>query len=415
MVTGAYDPEISGGGVQCRELVRALRERIDFSVLTTATDPSLPASAAIDGIPVTRIFVDAASPWSKLLAGVRMVAAFWRLRGRFEVLHFHGFSQKTGFLAAWGLLFGKRLLLTLHTGGHDEPLVIRSRDPVGFWWYRRMHAFSAVSPRLHERYLAGGLLPSRCRMILNGIDTARFHPVEAQERCAIRQQLGLPQHELIVLFVGVFSPEKRPDVLFGAWARLPAELLARSRLVFVGATRSAYHEVDATLSERIREAARAQGLEERVSFTGPTQQVERYYQASDVYVLSSSREGLPLALLEAMASGLACVSSQLEGVTDVVVEDDRSGLLVPACDERALAQALHRVAGDGELRRRLGAQARQTVERRFSIRVAAERYLELYRALADGTDALGAALAREPKPTGDGSLILAQASNDESH
>src|SRR6185503_5054830 len=95
MVTGAYAPETSGASLQCRNLIRALGDRADFSVLTTSTDPSLPWQSIVDGTPVRRIAVDPASRVSKALAIERMTTSFLQIASKVDIVHLHGFSQKS--------------------------------------------------------------------------------------------------------------------------------------------------------------------------------------------------------------------------------------------------------------------------------------------------------------------------------
>ena len=210
---------------------------------------------------------------------------------------------------------------------------------------------------------------------------ARFRPCSPEERGAARVELGLPADLPVVLFVGFFSREKQPRVLFDAWRMLgdaPA-----SMLVYVGATRGPYYEIDPALAEGIRAQAVATGLEKRVVFAGETLEIERYYRAADVFVLPSSREGLPNALLEAMASGLACIASRLPGITDHLVRDRENGVLVPPGDVSAIADALRELFGDATLAARLGIAARRTIETAYTLEVTAARHLELYRSLVE--------------------------------
>jgi glycosyltransferase involved in cell wall biosynthesis len=121
---------------------------------------------------------------------------------------------------------------------------------------------------------------------------------------------------------------------------------------------------------------------DRLRLVEHTASIEQYYRAADVFVLPSLREGLPNALLEAMACGLASIASRLPGVTDSVVTDGVDGLLVEPAGREALAAALGRLLGDADLRRRLGCAARQTVEARFSLPSIASRYISLYEELS---------------------------------
>src|SRR5262249_55064082 len=149
-----------------------------------------------------------------------------------------------------------------------------------------------------------------------------------------------------ILFVGFFSIDKGPHILFEAWRSLAGSAGANSRLVFIGATRSRYYEIDRDLADRIRFDAARHRVLDRIVFVEETQVIQQYYRASDVFVLPSRRESFGMALVEAMASGLPCIASRLPGVTDLIVTDGTSGLLVEPHDVPALSAALARVLTD---------------------------------------------------------------------
>lgn len=377
MVTGAYYPELSGGGLQARAVVQALGRRVDFMVLTTSIEPALPAYADENGVPIRRIVVRVGRRLSELGAALRTVAFFARARHRFQIVNVHGFSRKCILLHRLARLTGKRFVLTLQTGGHDEPAAARALGPRAFEAYAGADLVISVSPGLSQAYVAGGLPASRLREVPNAVDVERFRPVSADERAGLRARLGLPLDRPVVLFVGYFSADKRPDVLYDAWQRLDATAVP-STLVFVGATDSSYKEVDPAIAERIRHRAAAAGRLADIRFVGPAREIEHYYRAADIYVLPSRREGLPIALLEAMASGLACVASRLEGSTDVVIEHGSSGMLVAVDDVQALSDAIEQLIRAPEAARQLGAGARRRIVERYSIQRTAPLWLAAY-------------------------------------
>jgi glycosyltransferase involved in cell wall biosynthesis len=140
--------------------------------------------------------------------------------------------------------------------------------------------------------------------------------------------------------------------------------------------------VDAALGPAIRAQAARDGFADRLFFVEATATIDTYFRAADLYVLPSIREGLPLALIEAMASGLPCIASRLEGATDVLIDDQVNGLLVPPDDRAGLAAALRRLLRDRADAARLGAAARATVVERYAIRTAARPWLAAYQELA---------------------------------
>jgi len=250
---------------------------------------------------------------------------------------------------------------------------------IASWAYGRMDLYIAISAPLAASLATAGVAPSRLWRASNGLDTRRFRPAEPGEQATLRRTLGLPERGLLVLFVGFFSPDKGPHVLFDAWRRLAAGSGAPSSVVYVGATKSQYYEVDESLASGIKHAAQREGLASRVVFVEATLNIEEYYRAADIFVFPTRREAFGMVLVEAMASGLPCVASRLTGVTDEIVRDGETGLLVEPHDTDALAAALARLFGDHRFAARLGAAARRAVEARFAIEHTARRTLEAYR------------------------------------
>jgi glycosyltransferase involved in cell wall biosynthesis len=375
MVLGAYYPELSGGALQIRQLVQALGERVEARVLTTTSTTAGPT--IVDGVPVHRVFVDVTKPSSMARAGVALAAAFLRLAPAIDVVQLAGFSRKSVLLLTLAGALRKARVIKLTSVGDDDPPAIRARGRVAFAAYRRADMFVGVSPRQQALCEESGIGPFT--LIPNGVDTTRFRPPAAGERESLRRELGLPPATPLTLFVGFFSREKQPHVLFEAWRRLPAA--SAGDLVLIGATKGPYHEIDPALADRIRADARRADVGDRLHFVERTDEIEKYYRSADVFALPSLREGMPNALLEAMATGLPCIVSRLPGVTDWVVNDGRAGRLVAPGDVDDLAGALGALVGAGAEAKRLGAAARARVVERFGVEPMARAYAGLYRTL----------------------------------
>ena len=381
MVTGAYYPELSGGGLQARAVVHALKDRVDFMVLTTSTDAALPAHAQEDAVPIYRMLVNVGQRSSEMVAALKTVAFCVRAQHRFDIINVHGFSRKSVLLHLLARLLGKKFVLTLQTGGHDEPGTAKALGPRAYHAYADADLVISVSPGLTRAYVDGGLPAAKLRQIPNAVDTNRFRPPnDDDERRALRHELGLPVDRPIVLFVGYFSADKRPDFLYDAWRRVVSP---ESMLVFVGATESQYQEVNPAIATAIRRDAEAHGVIGNLRFVPPTLAIERYYRAADVYVLPSRREGLPIALLEAMASGLPPIASRLEGSTDAIIEDGLTGVLLGVNDSAGFTGELANILASPQRMRALGQAARARILERYSIRQTAEQWLSAYQEVVD--------------------------------
>ena len=238
--------------------------------------------------------------------------------------------------------------------------------------------------RLAFRAAAGVIVPSRTleriatrewwlparhvRFFPNGIDTARFAPGSPDTVARARIAIGAAAEELVVGTVAALRPDKNHSRLLRAFATLTAALPARLVIVGDGPCRSA---LDAE--------ARLLGVSERVAFTGAAIDPSAFYHAMDVFALSSDTEQMPLSVLEAMASGLPVVSTDVGDVADMV-EPPQGGLVV-ARDESALATALSRLGADAGERRKMGGANRARAVAVYSLTEMIERYRSAFRGL----------------------------------
>src|SRR5262249_18072984 len=324
----------------------------------------LPATDHIDGVPVYRIGVDVRSRRSKTAASLRLVRRLLAIHRDYAIVHLHGFSQKNVPITAAARALGKKIVLTLHTAGQDEPDVVRRGGAVAYRPFAAADLVMAVSPGLRDAY-AAAVPDAPIRLAPNGVDLQRFRPADDEERLVLRRALDLPANLPVILFVGFFSRDKRPDVAFRAWQRLWTEHHVDAALVFVGATEPTYREIDSTLAGEIRARLAADAPADRVVFVPPTTAVDRYFRAATLFVLPSAREANPVALLEAMACALPCVASRLPGATDAIVDDGVNGLLTDVDDVAGLAAALALLIGDPDRAGRIGARARAAIETAF--------------------------------------------------
>jgi glycosyltransferase involved in cell wall biosynthesis len=180
---------------------------------------------------------------------------------------------------------------------------------------------------------------------------------------------------VLVGTVAVFRPAKRLDRWLSV-ARRVREREPRVRFVLVGY---------GPLEGDVREWVRANGLEDVVHLAGAQTDVRPWMSALDVYMMSSDFEGLPVALLEAMAMGVPVLTTSVGGIPEVV-EHEQCGMLVGVDDpERGLVDLLLRMVSDRSLRERLGRAARERVEQRFGMQRMVREIQDVYdRALARG-------------------------------
>jgi L-malate glycosyltransferase len=175
-----------------------------------------------------------------------------------------------------------------------------------------------------------------------------------------------------VIFTGRLHPQKNLPLLLEAWT----EVLRRSpaNLILVGPGND---------RQQLTELAGSMGLADRVQFVGAVDNPAEYLRAADVFVLPSVAEGMSNSLLEAMATALPCIVSGIGGNTDLIT-DHETGRLVMAPTAQAWSDCLLEQLENSDEARRLGAAARERIDREFAHSVVVDRYLELYRRMIRG-------------------------------
>jgi glycosyltransferase involved in cell wall biosynthesis len=238
-----------------------------------------------------------------------------------------------------------RLLQAIARGGVDRWVVLSERN---------------------RELLAGsrGLAPRAISVVFPGLPEERFG--ELPDELAARQGIALDPKSTCIGTVGRLSRQKRHDVLIEAFA-LASRQVPNLKLVIVGDG-----ELEAT-TRRLAEA-RVPG---QVNFTGYRPDAVELLPAFDIFAMSSDFEGLPFALLEAMAAGRPIVTTDVQGAGEAV-RDGREGLVVPRRDPEAFARAIVTLALDGELAARLGAAARERFLAEFTADQMIDRTEALY-------------------------------------
>ena len=239
--------------------------------------------------------------------------------------------------------------------------------------YRSYDAVTANSePAARTLVSAFGVRPERVHYLPNGIDLTEW-----DRRAAEPPPFELEAGCFHLALVGRISEEKNHRLLVEALGQVAPELRRNLRCWFVGAEDGAPRFIEA-----VRAAAAARGLGDVVRMLPPTRELPALMAGIDGLVLPSRYEGFPNVVLEAMASGLPVVASAVGDVPSLL-EEGRSGFVVPVGDAEALAGGLSRLlALSPDARSAMGAAARATVESRFRIEAIALAHLDLYRRLA---------------------------------
>lgn len=393
-VTESFWPVLGGGETHIRDLAGRLVARgFGAHVLTRRTDPAWPASEDAAGVAITRVGPTGPGRLKKYALALRILPALCRLAHGCDVLVVRG----TRVLGLPGLLAGSwasrpvvlqpevngELSGEVYTWGtrlhRSLPrrivgLLVRARNGL----FRDAAAGVAMSRLIAEEIAGARFPPERIALIPHGVDTRRFRPGTVEEKAALRLALGLPADALVVTYTGRLLRGKGLETLVTAFGRASSRE-PRAHLALVG---SGAGQVLSNEDELRAQVARL-GLDRRVTFAGRVDAVEDWLGASDLFAFPSEFEALGLSLIEAAACGLPCVGSRTGGIVDVI-EDGRTGLLVPPADAEALADAIEGLLADGDRREAMGAQGRARVIERFDVEVSVDRYRALFQELTAG-------------------------------
>lgn len=224
----------------------------------------------------------------------------------------------------------------------------------------------AVSDRVRVAMLENiGSIDEKIVVIPNGVDTDRYGG--HRDRAAERERLGLPSDAVVMVMVATFKLQKGHVHLIDAATEVVTDH-PELRILLIG---------DGELSAEMEQLADSKNLGGLVRFLGSRRDVPDILAVSDCFVLPSLWEGLPMALLEAMASGLPSVATDVSGTRQVVIPDV-TGYLVPPGDSAALRDAMLRVLVDPVRAQHMGRAARRRVEEQFSARKQAAEHVRRF-------------------------------------
>jgi glycosyltransferase involved in cell wall biosynthesis len=282
---------------------------------------------------------------------------------RIDAVHSHEFTMAVYGTAATRLL-GLPHIITMH-GGLKVCKVLRRR--IALRWAMRASDYSVMVSRATQKQFSDdlGVKPSLFTVVPNGV------PVRYGDPNAVRKEFDIAPHECVILAVGVLERHKGHQVLLDALARLKTRKPELCwRLIIAGGAGGEEHS---SLLRYITE----HGLSGRVHIVLNRNDVADLLSLSDIFVMPSRWEGLPMAVLEAMVARKAIIASAIAGIPEALV-NGREGLLVPPGEPAALADALEILLTQPHRRQELADAAAERAKKEFTAGVMADRYEALY-------------------------------------
>ncbi len=375
LVSYSYPPVLGGSEIEAQRVCAALQQRGHRVQILCAGGGPMPAATRWTdpcGLPVRLFGGKWPERWRGYVFALGVAWTLFRERHRYQVVYFlmKGVHLATGIPVA-GML--KKHIVMKFSGSNLITEMAGSRlgrMELGFlrrWADRVM----VLNPGMFQEAAHAGLAPNQLMWMPNTVDTNEFCPAGGSTRAGLRRELGVPAAALVVTFVGRLAPEKELPSLGRAFARV-CRACPEARLAVVG---------DGPGRAELLRVLQESGVEGNVIWAGQVDAgaVRKWLQASDVFTLVSSLEGLPCSLIEAMAVGLPAVVTDIPAMLQLV-DNEVQGLVAKLRDEESIARALLRLQ-DPALRERLGTAGRQRVLATFSTDKVTGLYEELFDSL----------------------------------
>ncbi len=432
LVSFQFWPRVGGAEAQAEKQARQLQALGHIVIVVTLRhERRWKRSETLDGLPVVRVGgiykrgeTLRLGRLGHLPIDIGMFLTLWRLRHRYDVIHVFQVSPLAAAAALVGKLAHKPVIISVQSTGPSDTqraqieqgvmlmadtLTNSSFLKIDFMdcasasgdltylpqtafgggailnFLRKSNAYYQILSNRGYPYLTSrGFRAEQIVRISNGIDTKKLRPAPA-----LRPDLTKPERDIIC--VARMDYAKGIDVLLHAWGRLMHATVEwhgnlKPRLRLVG---------DGILKPQMERFVAELGIQDSVEFLGLRTDVVDLLQRSWGFVLPSRWEGMPNALLEAMACGLPCVATRVSGSEDLII-DGVNGLLVEPEQPAEMALALRRIIEDIDLAQRLGQEGRSTVVRDYQLVTVVEQCLDLYRRLlTKGKNALPFRLERK--------------------
>ncbi|GAB3510632.1 glycosyltransferase family protein [Emticicia fontis] len=341
--------KIGGGETHVLDLVSTLnKDKYESIVLSFTEGPMVDKMKAM-GVKTHVIYTE--KPFDRSVWGkVKDILE----EEKIEIVHAHGTRANSNTFSAAKKL-GIPLLYTVHGWSfhNDQNFLVKSVRTFGEKFLVKNATKTICVSNSNYEDGAKRFNMKNATVITNGINLDKFNLTQSFKD--IRKEFDIKEDEVLVGFIARMTSQKDPFTLLKAIAKIPAD--SKLKFLIIG---------DGDSKEAVLKMADELGINSRVIFEKFRQDIPDVLHGIDIFCLPSLWEGLPIALLEAMAMAKAVVATAIDGTKEVIVHQ-KNGLLVPVMNPDELANALIRLAHDKALRDKLSKEARLTVEKDYNI------------------------------------------------
>lgn len=414
-----YPPNFSGRGIQAhREHSEFVKHGLTINVLTAGINAAgfeRDKTVIMDGVSVRYLPVIPIPSWSsiskykglyKILFSISTnLSAFSFAVGCAWVILFHGHRNDVIRIEGYNRYAviplavirckGLHSILRMSLLGSDDPYSVLTRAKHGqvleyitLASFKSAEKIVSICSAMIETCRKAEISEEKVIYIPHGVDTDHFQPVDETDRVRKRQSLGLDPAKRYILFVGSAIKRKGIDVLIDSFIQIRREMNDVDLLI-IGPDRfdertyenaNGLQDMVDTCKDKLSEA----GFNDSVHWIGEVPDVREYMDVADVFCLPTRQEGFGIVIIEAMASGLPVVISQLEGVTTDIIASAQEGLLIEGFQFQDYAEALMKLLNNPQEATQMGSAARSRAVSVFSLERARQRWIELFNELTQG-------------------------------
>jgi glycosyltransferase involved in cell wall biosynthesis len=381
IITKNFPPSYTGAGLMALELAKGLISR-GVSVLVLAGNSHLTISHEnYDGVRVTRLPLSGSK--KKM---IRLIIYHFNIAGilikervKYNSIIIFGKSCLPYVAIIIGKILGKKIVYRPTMYGADDLFSIRSTGRLRKLRYLTVsHSdyFVALSNATYKSILKCSIDKNRIREIPNGVNIEKFAPVDSRQKKILRNELNLPLESAIIFFAGAIRYRKGVDLLINAFITVN-KYHQNINLLLAGPKKEEEIE-NRKFIQSIEKKIEQNNFNKKIRFLGFLDNIEKYYQSSDIFVLPSRQEGFPSSLIQAMSCGLSVITTDIAGITDEIIEHGKDGILIEQNNEKDLENALGMLINNTSKRRKIAIAARKKVEEHYSIDNMIDNYLKIY-------------------------------------
>jgi glycosyltransferase involved in cell wall biosynthesis len=358
---GGYNPELAGGAKQQENIIKKLKKKVEFNIISFSR-------LYDDKISFKKKKIYRIKRYSNFLiikSILKIIVYFFSIRNDFDVLHLRGGAKRVILLIFLGKLLGKKILYTPTRYKEDDLYTLKKDNKIIYFFLKKINFLHCMSP-IFFKSKNSFVKNFNLIHLPNLVDTSIFRKFKKKKK-------KIPN----ILCVGFFSNIKNQMLLYKAWCNVVKK--NECTLTFVGKKKIFnYYLSENQIYKKIIKDAKSRKIFHKIKFINHSNNMHLLYNQSDVFVLPSQSEGMPNSLLEAMSCNLPCITTNLKNITSQIIINKKNGYLFKNNNQKDLEKCLFKLLRSNSLRNLIGNRARSHIENKYSFKKNIYKYEKMY-------------------------------------